>query len=299
MNALRDLARKLLADGTVKLVIGWEAADAPTWPDEGPRGVRPSFVTRPEDAGRLLFDSRCVHNLATYLGPRRTHLRKLGRPALVVKGCDARAVAGLLRENQLAREDVVLIGVRCGGVVREPSLGPELTEENVSDRCAGCPDREPKLFDHLVGALPPPPPATTRRADRLAALRAMSPAERRAFWAEALSGCVRCYACRETCPMCFCVQCLADRNRPQWIDTSPTPRGNLAWHLTRALHQAGRCVDCLECERACPEGIPLGLLGRHVADVVERRFGYVAGQDPAVPAPMGVYRSDDQEEFIL
>ncbi len=299
MRELRELARKLLVDGTVQVVVGWEAAQGPTWPEEGPRGVRPSFVSRPEDADRLVFDSRCVHNLATYLSPRRAHLRKLGRPAVVVKGCDARAVAGLVRERQVAREDVVLIGVRCGGVVRASPLGPELTAENVSDRCAGCADREPRLFDHVVGSLPPAPPVTTRRADALAALRGMTPEARWAFWTERLSSCLRCHACREICPMCFCVQCLADRNRPQWIDPSPTPRGNLAWHLTRTLHQAGRCVDCLECERACPQGIPLGLLGRHVAEVVERRFGYVAVQDPAVPAPMGVYRSEDQEEFIL
>jgi ferredoxin len=67
----------------------------------------------------------------------------------------------------------------------------------------------------------------------------------------------------------------------------------------RVLHQAGRCVGCLECERACPEGIPLGLLARHVAQVVERRFGYKACQDPAVPAPMGMFRTEDEEEFIL
>ena len=98
--------------------------------------------------------------------------------------------------------------------------------------------------------------------------------------------------------MCFCVECMADRGRPQWVDCSPTPRGNLAWHMMRALHQAGRCVGCLECERACPEGIPLGLLNRHVARVVERRFGYRACDDPTVPAPMGTYRPEDQEEFI-
>jgi ferredoxin len=127
----------------------------------------------------------------------------------------------------------------------------------------------------------------------------MTPAERWTFWMDAFSRCVRCYACREICPMCFCVQCLADKNRPQWLDGSPTPRGNVAWHMTRTLHQAGRCVDCLECERACPEDLPLGLLGRHVAEVVERRFGYRASADPAVPAPLGVYRTDDQEEFIV
>lgn len=299
MTELRELARSLLTSGQVKVVIGWEDVDEGGWPEEGPRGVRPAFVTEPAGADRLVFDSRCVHNLAAYLNPRRPHVVALGKPAVVVKGCDARAVAGLVREGQLRREDVVLIGVRCGGVARAPTLGPGLTEADVSDRCAGCEDREPKLFDHVVGTLPPAPPESTRRADALARLEKMTAAERWRFWTDTLSRCVRCHACREICPMCFCVQCIADKNRPQWLDTSPTPRGNVAWHLTRALHQAGRCVDCLECERACPEGIPLGLLGRHVARSVEKRFGYRTCADPTVPAPLGTYRTDDQEEFIV
>jgi len=299
MNELRELARKLLADGTVKVVIGYESVGPAGWPEEGPRGVRPSFITDPSQADKLVFDSRCVHNLATYLNPRRSHIVKLGKPAVVVKGCDARAVAGLIRECQIKREDVVIIGVRCGGVVRDPTLGGGLTEQNVSDRCVGCEEREPTLCDYLLGMLPPAPPASTRHADKLANLEAMTDVQRWEFWSENLSRCIRCYACREICPMCLCVQCMADKNRPQWIDCSPTPRGNLAWHMMRVLHQAGRCVGCLECERACPEGIPLGLLGRHVAEVVERRFKYKACEDPTVPAPMGVYRPDDGEEFIL
>ena len=299
LSELRDLARKLLADGAVKAVIGYENVEAPRAPEEGALGVRPSFVTDPAEADRLVFDARCVHNLATYLSPRRTHVAKLGRLAVVLKGCDARAVAGLIREGQVRREELVIIGVRCGGVVRGPSLGPELTPETVSDRCAACTEREPVLADHVVGAMPKAPPPSSRGDERLAALDRMSAAERWTFWREHLARCVRCYACREVCPMCICVQCVADVNRPQWVDSSPTLRGNLAWHLTRALHQAGRCSGCLECERACPEQLPLGLLARHVARSIERRFAYRASQDPATPAPMGTYRTEDEQEFIL
>ncbi len=299
MNDLRALARKLLGDGTVKAVIGYENVDVPGAPEEGPRGVRPTFVTQPDQADRLVFDARCVHNLATYLSPRRTHVAKLGKLAVVVKGCDARAVAGLIREGQVKREELVIIGVRCGGVVRDPALGSDVTAETVSTRCSGCVDREPTLADHVVGTLPPEPPPASSRPDRLAELDRMSAAERFAFWQEHLARCVRCYACREVCPMCICVQCVADVNRPQWVDCSPTLRGNVAWHLTRALHQAGRCSGCLECERACPEQLPVGLLARHVARSVERRFAYRASQDSSVAAPMGTYRPEDEQEFIL
>jgi formate dehydrogenase subunit beta len=298
MREMRELARKLLADGEVKAVIGYSDVEAPGAPEEGQRGVRPNFITEPDQVDKLVFDARCVHNLAAYLSPRRTHVTKLGKLAVVVKGCDARAVSGLIREGQVEREKLVIIGVRCGGVVRSPTLGADLNPDTVSERCAGCVDRDPTLADHVVGTLPPEPPAAAG-TDQLAALDKMSAAQRWEFWQANLERCVRCYACREVCPMCICIQCVADVNRPQWVDCSPTLRGNLAWHLTRALHGAGRCAGCLECERACPEQLPLGLLAKHVARSVERRFAYHAGEDPAVPAPMGMYRTEDEQEFIL
>lgn len=289
MRELRELAKRLLAEGTVNVVIGWE---------EGPRGARPAFVTLPEDAERLVFDSRSVHNLATYLNPRRAQVRRLGRPAVVVKGCDARAVAGLIRETQLKREDVVLIGVRCGGVVECPDGPAELTAETVARRCVDCDNREPALCDHLVGEAQPAPPAREGLGARVSALDAMPQHERWAFWTSELSRCVRCHACREVCPLCFCERCVADKTAPQWIESSPHLRGNLAWHVTRALHLAGRCVGCGECERACPATIPLALINRKLQQVVAERYHVTVSDDPAVPAPIGAFRLDDPQEFI-
>jgi len=290
MKELQDLARKLLSEGTVKVVIGYE---------EGPRGARAAFITDPEQADPLIFDTRCVQNLAAYLNPRRKQIATLGKPAVVVKGCDARSVAGLIRENQIARDSVVIIAMQCGGVLENPDVAGELTSEAVSTRCGGCDVCEPKLFDHYIkSATAKTPPVNPKRTEQLAALAKMTPTERWNFWSEEFSRCIRCHACREACPMCFCVQCTAEKGTPLWIDAAATPRANRAWQTMRVLHQAGRCVDCLECERACPEHIPLGLLARYVADSVERRFEYKAGDDPSVPAPMGIYRTDDDEELI-
>lgn len=290
MSEMNELAAKLLSEGTVKVVIGYE---------EGPAGVRPAFIMDPAKTDTLIFDSRCVQNLAVYLNPRRSHVATLGKVAVIVKGCDSKAVAGLIREYQVKREDLVIIGVRCGGVVRRADMAAELTADTVSDKCQDCDVREPKFCDHLVLPLPAAPPMTTKRADKIAELLAMTADERWAFWSEQLERCIRCHACREVCPLCTCVQCIADKNRPQWIPTSATLQGDVMWQMTRVLHLAGRCVDCQECERACPLDIPLGLLTKYVAQMVEKRFDYKAGDDPNVAAPMGEYRTDDEEGFIL
>lgn len=289
MKELQELARQLLADGSVTVVIGYE---------EGPRGVRPAFITDPAKASQLMFDARCTQNLAAYLNPRRKHIVQLGKAAVVVKGCDARAVAGLIREQQIKRDAIVVIAVRCGGVLQAQAAETVLTEGTVAARCAGCDVREPKLYDYLVGELPPDPPVNAAHMQQLAIYEKMSPEERRTFWDEAFSRCIRCHACREACPMCFCVQCVAERALPQWIDPSLTVEASRAWQTMRVLHQAGRCVECGECERACPEDIPLSLLTRFVADSVEKRFGYKACDDVAVHTPLGEFRTDDGEEFI-
>ncbi len=290
MNELRELASKLLSDGTVQVVLGWE---------EGPHGVRPAFAMDAEGAQRLVFDARCVHNLATYLSPRRSHVARLGRVGVIVKGCDARAVAGLIRETQVKREDLTIIGVRCGGVSADARDTRPLSAQTVADRCRGCNAHEPRLADHVVG------PAVTgfdgpfRRDGRIEELLSRPVDQRWAFWQAEMQRCIRCNACRQVCPMCFCERCMADKTQPQWLESSAHPRGNLAWHLTRAMHQAGRCTDCGECERACPVGIPLTLITRHVARVVADRFGYQTSDDPAVPEPIGTYRLEDPQEFIL
>lgn len=292
MTELQELARQLLADETVRVVIGWE---------HGRRGARPVFVTNPDDAGKLIFDTRCAHNLVTYLSPRRDDVVNLGRIALVVKGCDAKAAAGLLREMQVKRDDVVLIGVRCGGVLEEAELPQalELTPENVAPRCYGCDNREPKVVTHLVGeAQPEPPRPVMTIAERVAALDAQPLEERWAFWSEQFSKCVRCYACRQVCPLCVCERCVVDKTQPQWIEPAAHPRGNLSWNITRALHLAGRCVGCGECERFCPVGIPLTLANQKLQEIVAERFDYVVSDDPKNPAPIGDYRLDDSQEFI-
>ena len=109
---------------------------------------------------------------------------------------------------------------------------------------------------------------------------------------------MKCYACRQVCPLCYCERCIATRTGRKPSTPRRTAKGNFAWHITRAFHLAGRCVGCDECTRACPAGIDLRLLNLALARAAEKHFGYRAGMDPAVEPVIGSYALADKEEFI-
>jgi ferredoxin len=275
---LRETCRKLLAEGTVQVVIGY-GESAPGGP------AYPIFVTRPEDCDRLVWNDRCFANLTTYL--KRPEIRAMGRPAVVVKGCDARALVVLEQESQIDRAAMVAVGVACYGVGHP-----------IEPKCAACDLHVPRHVDVVVGEVNGSTESREGRYDELEALRRLSTDERIAFWQEQLSRCVKCYACRQVCPLCYCERCIADKNRPQAIDSSPSLKGNFAWHITRAFHLAGRCVGCDECTRVCPAGIDLRLLNLSLAQAAETQFGFRAGMDPAGEPIVGAYSQQDKETFI-
>lgn len=266
-NELRETARTLLSEGRAQVVIGY-----------GEGG--PIFVTKAEDAAKLVWNKSCLANLPTYL--KRKEIKTLGKAAIVVKGCDERALLVLEQESQVERENLHVIGMACEG------LG--------IPKCNGCEVRQPRFADEVIGQAKPA--ESSEHYAALDVLMAMSPDERMGFWAEQFDRCVRCYACREVCPMCYCEQCLAEKNRPQAIDTSPTRKGNFAWQITRAFHQSGRCVGCGECSRVCPAGVDLWALNLMLARSAEKNFEYKAGMAKKAESLIGSYSTKDKEEFI-
>jgi coenzyme F420-reducing hydrogenase delta subunit/ferredoxin len=151
---------------------------------------------------------------------------------------------------------------------------------------------------HVISMEPPAGAPPASRFAALDALLAKPPGERLAFWTAEFDRCLKCYACRQVCPLCYCEVCIADKNRPQAIDTSADRQGGFAWHIARAMHLAGRCVGCGECTGACPAGIDLRLLNLALARAAETQFGYRAGADPAVEPLIGRYSVEDKEAFI-
>ncbi len=292
-DAIRTKARRILSQGTVSAVIGYAAS-------RRKGSTQPIVITSADDADKLIFTAACVNNLAVYLTKAKKDVPKTGNIAVVVKGCDLKALVGLLGESQLKRENIYLIGIPCSGVLGSlltPSA--ELTTETIASKCCECTDRIPLGCDFVPSVeLAALPELEARYAKEIARLEAMSPAERWEYWKEQFSKCIKCYACRQVCPFCFCEQCLCDRNRPQMVEQTPRPSGNVAWHLVRAMHLAGRCAGCGECERVCPMDIPLNLLNRKMANELKELFNSEAGFEVRDKGPLNSYDEHDDQSFI-
>jgi formate dehydrogenase (coenzyme F420) beta subunit len=272
-------ARELLSHGEVSLVIGYE---------RGPRGgVRPAFVYDAAGADRLVWDASCHHNLVVYLRDRVAPSTREGPPprvAIVAKPCDVRSLHVLIHEGQVPRSQVFVIGVACAGM----EAGGEL-----QDHCRRCTERVPLLYDALVGK----PPKVEKQLDTwadVAQLEALTAAERLAFWSREFDRCIRCYACRQACPGCYCFECLAEQVDPEWVGIAHRVPEKAFFHVMRAYHLAGRCVECHACDQACPMHIPLSLLNRMIAREVKALFGHTAGSDPELPPPLATFRKDEE-----
>lgn len=301
MSPLDDLKTAIKSRlGELDCVIGWEQG-------YDQLHATPLFIRSEADLDRLVIGPLAVHNLATYLPGLRG--KKVG---IIVKGCDSRSVIQLLNENLITRDDLVVFGLCCSGVVSHRKIraalpvdpgfveAVDLSTDTLSitasgqttilhmadiaaDKCQICQYPNALIADVLVGS-----PQESKVLTTLACqeeFEAQSEAEKFAFWQETMSRCIRCYACRNACPMCVCRDfCISTSRDPLWLGQENTPGENMMFQLIHVSHLTGRCTECGECERACPVDIPLLLLRRYmnkqVQDVFEHRAGTALEQTP-------------------
>ena len=282
-SQLQEKAAQLLTDKTVNVIIGYGYLES------GSVGV--VFITGAHQTDRLVWNDQCSENLTVYL--TRKEVKKLGKPGVVVKGCDAKTLAVLESEHQIDRENMVALGITCSGVH---------VRGKMQNKCLSCDVQQPPhcdivIGDHATGEAVPVE-AKEQRYAILAQLAAMTPDQRLEYWKEEFARCVKCYACRQNCPLCYCNVCVADKNRPTRIDTSATLKGNFAWNILRAFHLAGRCVGCSACTNACPAAIDLDLLNLTLAKAAEDNFQFRSGMKRNAAPLVGTFLPEDQEKFI-
>jgi ferredoxin len=308
---IREAAKKLFEEDKVDLIIGFEDGSLPL-------RTTPCFIRRVQDADRLVWNGFCENNLATYLP------KKKDRIGIVVKGCDSRSIVGFLKEKQIARENLVIIGVPCEGMIDRKKVEKELKgrelltveetaeeilvkgedyEEKMQKRdllpesCETCTHRNPVLYDVMIGE----PSDEQKVGDPFEPIRrfeGQDAEERWAYFSGEAEKCIRCYACRNACPICYCEVCYVDSSEPQWFGKSIESTDTQIFHIVRAFHTTGRCVDCGACVRACPMDVDLRFLNKKIEKDVLELFSFEAGEDPDQPPPLTTYKQDDPEEFI-
>jgi len=278
---MRKTARGLLEKGEVKYIIGWEKG---RFPYQSP----PAFITSPEDVDRLIWDEYCLAGTVKYLLDDKFPEGKIG---VFVRGCDARAVNRLLQDGQIKRENCYLVGIPCGGM-KDPETGEK------AKKCQECTHPNPVVFDVLIGEKVPESDKP-ERFNAVKELEKKSPDEKYQYWAKQYDKCIRCYACRNACPACNCRECFVDQYRVGWQGKQNNRAENQFFGLTRAMHIADRCIECGECERVCPMGLPLMELNRKLVKDLNELFGpYEAGMDLEEKPPLGYFNENDPEEFM-
>jgi formate dehydrogenase subunit beta len=172
------------------------------------------------------------------------------------------------------------------------------TADVLFDHCLACELPTPTEYDILLGDERKPSPEFKVSGQNIAALKELMSGERWASWEKEMSRCIRCYACRNVCPACFCQRCFVEETEPQWVMPMPRWQDNLIFQIIRNIHVAGRCTDCGECERVCPVNIPLRSLTREMYDIVGELFQFKSGMDKDALPLMAHYEQEEAEEFF-
>lgn len=278
----------------------------------------PIFMKTPEDVDKLIWGPLNTMNCATYLP-----LFKGKKVGVVVKGCDSRSVIELLQEKLIERDEVTIFSIPCEGTLDmgrvNAALGryTKIDETRYDDasvtivadgkehrfcmtefaqgKCYTCVTPGAVVADIRFG-IPVPVSPGDPIPPELALLDKMTLDERRAYWKGQMERCIRCYACRNACPMCVCRDfCISDSRGPHWMSQGSSAKDKLFFQTIHAVHLAGRCTLCGECQRACPMGIPILSLRQQIARSISALFdNYKSGMNPEAVPPLMTYLPEEK-----
>jgi formate dehydrogenase (coenzyme F420) beta subunit len=308
---IRDVAKRLLEEGKVDVFIGYKKGSVPMMNE-------PVLINDPSKVDRLFWDSNCGLNLCNYL-TRRTE-----RIGIVANGCNSRNIVTHIIENQIKREQLYIVGIPCTGMIDHRAVARAVNQREIvgvedqgetflvkgkdfeetfqkkdflQRNCAVCRHHNPVIFDEMIASPVEEPEEVTVYHD-VEQLEKKTSDEKWAFFTQLISKCIRCYACRDVCPLCYCPTCFVDESRPQWVGKSTDPTDTMTFHILRAYHCAGRCTDCGACERVCPVGISVRQFTKKLNKDAEEIFSWEAGLSLEQRPPLDTYRPDDYNDFI-
>jgi ferredoxin len=278
INELREFAKRAFKDDAVELLIGFE-------PLSNNSNGRPVIIFSENEIEKLTWNDSLTFNLSVLL--RKFKDKKVG---IIANGCIGRSIVVLINEGQIKRENVVIIGIPCQGM-RDYQSG------EMYENCQSCKYLTPPVYDYLVSSNEALGANDDTLGMRVKKIENLTDSEKLAYFNEQMSKCIRCYACRQACPMCYCETCFVDVNSPKWLSKEVSNEDNTIWNITRIYHLAGRCVECGACARACPEGVDLMyLIGKMNRDVKEM-FGFEAGLKIGVKSALETFNPNDPDFF--
>jgi formate dehydrogenase (coenzyme F420) beta subunit len=300
----------------LETVIGWTQG-------YDPLHTTPVFIRDARSISKLIWNPFCSQNLTGYLvkTPAVQATDKAKKIGVCVKGCDSRSLVALIQEKFVSRESLYILGFPCHGVIdwhrvmlKVPTAGilmatvedGQLILEHdgglqhleladvLARKCLRCAYPNPVIHDILIGK-PTTPRVTVENAYRdVEELEQRPLAERLDFWRSELERCMRCYACRNACPLCVCQErCIAETREPRWLTQYMSISEKYLFHFIHALHLAGRCTECGECERVCPMEIPVTLMKEELSKIIRELLGYEAGVSLEAVPPLLTFSPEE------
>jgi len=327
---LREEAKRLLEEKRVDTLIGYETGTLPLT-------ATPCFITNPEDAEKLVWNAFCTQNLAKYvhdLISQHRESQKRVKPedrkkkvvAVVARGCTTRSLVLHLQERQYNREDVVIIGVPCTGYVDRKALTAAIDGEDIQDgslagdqlviktptgekkvalakvlsgNCLTCKFNNPVICDVMIGEKAPAMAGAEQEYAEVEDFEKLTTEERWAYFTKEMAKCIRCYACRQACPSCYCPTCFVEQSQPQWVGLGEDQTDTQVFQLMRLFHMVGRCVDCGSCISVCPMGVDLRKFLKKLDKDVLELFESRAGSSMEDLPPLSSFKEHDKEDFIF
>jgi ferredoxin len=296
-DRLKEKTGEILED--LELLVGYSHSGLPM-------KINPAFIKDKSDIDGLIFNKFCINNLATYAYSLAKEVK--GKIGIVLKPCDTRSVIQLLSEELFDRDKIKLIVVGCSGTLDYKKIQKQLNGQKIifskaegddlkiktidkeyklkikdfySDKCYWCDIYDnPPLYDEFIENEQKLDVDPGKKYADLESLESHDLEKISQYWDEQFEHCIRCYACRNVCPLEICKErCITHLEVPHWQSQRINSNEGRFFQLIRVLHLAGRCTECGECERVCPKNIPLAKLMKKSAQITERLFEYKAGED--------------------